>query len=452
MTNSSINFQMNTLGIFNIPFDAYVKDFLFIINGKEYKTNRIVADLISPKICKLHQTDYTIDSFSIDFTIGENDDSFDFNKVLGLVDFKPQQIKMEEIPYFLAIFEAFDNEQAVDLLPHIYEELTPNNAVRHIHEKIQFFEEKKKAVNSKQNEKSNHYALYLKKEIEYIAFNFCDINADQLKNLDVDILELIISHNQLRLLNEEYLFTFVNEIYNLDRNMYKLFEYIDFSNLSSKYMNQFIENFYFDDMNGGIWHSICKRLSSDHILLDFSSNRYKIRQFLYDSEDNGHHGIIYGLTQEGWLEENVLVASSSASESSHSVNELLNEDINRYYQSQNEDNSWISFDFKERKVKLTHYKLRSGRKTGSGFGNNDKFGDKIKNWVLECSNDGKEWINLDTKTNYSSGWSMVSTNEVTCEDFYRFFRLRNTGLNSNNNYSLVISCIDFYGYILNPSS
>ena len=51
--------------ILNVPLPKYDNDFTFIVNGKEFLTNRITADLLSPKICKIHFDDPTIKSFTI---------------------------------------------------------------------------------------------------------------------------------------------------------------------------------------------------------------------------------------------------------------------------------------------------------------------------------------------------------------------------------------------------
>lgn len=41
----------------NIPFQNYEKDFSFIVNGKEFKTTKFIADMLSPKISKYHLND-----------------------------------------------------------------------------------------------------------------------------------------------------------------------------------------------------------------------------------------------------------------------------------------------------------------------------------------------------------------------------------------------------------
>lgn len=64
----------------NLPFDKYNKDFTFIVNDKEYKTSRIIADILSPQNRKFHLADGTIDTFTIDTK--EISDKHDFSEIL----------------------------------------------------------------------------------------------------------------------------------------------------------------------------------------------------------------------------------------------------------------------------------------------------------------------------------------------------------------------------------
>lgn len=49
--------QLKTTRISNIPLEKYEKNFTFIVNGEQFQTNRIIADLISPQVCKFHIND-----------------------------------------------------------------------------------------------------------------------------------------------------------------------------------------------------------------------------------------------------------------------------------------------------------------------------------------------------------------------------------------------------------
>ena len=57
--------QLNLSAVLGIPLNKYDNDFAFIVNGEEFKTSRVVSDLLSPKIAKYHSIDPTIETFTI---------------------------------------------------------------------------------------------------------------------------------------------------------------------------------------------------------------------------------------------------------------------------------------------------------------------------------------------------------------------------------------------------
>ena len=61
----SDNIQLKISSILNVPLCAY-NEFSFIVNEKVYKTTQIISDLLSPKICQIHKSDPTANSFIID--------------------------------------------------------------------------------------------------------------------------------------------------------------------------------------------------------------------------------------------------------------------------------------------------------------------------------------------------------------------------------------------------
>lgn len=61
--SEKIQIQLQINAMSEIPFYIYQDDFTFIVNNQEIKTNKIIANLLSPKICKNHITDPTLDTF-----------------------------------------------------------------------------------------------------------------------------------------------------------------------------------------------------------------------------------------------------------------------------------------------------------------------------------------------------------------------------------------------------
>ena len=51
------NHRIDLKNLLDINLNKFEKDFIFIVNDQEYKTNRIVAEVLSPKIRKIQQID-----------------------------------------------------------------------------------------------------------------------------------------------------------------------------------------------------------------------------------------------------------------------------------------------------------------------------------------------------------------------------------------------------------
>ena len=129
--------KLKTKSIINVPLCQCDDDFYFIVNGKEFKTNRIISDLLSPKICQIHRIDPTINSF----TITTQQDG-DFSNILKLVDFENHEIADNEFYFISEVIEALENEFIIVDMKH--QEMTENNVLDLLQEHLKF-----KTFNSK---------------------------------------------------------------------------------------------------------------------------------------------------------------------------------------------------------------------------------------------------------------------------------------------------------------
>jgi uncharacterized coiled-coil protein SlyX len=99
------------------------------------------------------------------------------------------------------------------------------------------------------------------------------------------------------------------------------------------------------------------------------------------------------------------------------------------FSSRNQPGQWICWDFREMRVRPTHYTIIS------------QF---LKSWVVESSLDGEAWTEIDRKTNNEdfTNWrtaSFAASNSAEC----RFIRLAQTGKNYGGNDYFVIYAITF---------
>ena len=69
--------------IMNIPLQLYSDEFVFVVNNKEFKTNKLIADILSPKISNVHLIDPTFNKYFINTTY-----EGDFSHILLVYFFK----------------------------------------------------------------------------------------------------------------------------------------------------------------------------------------------------------------------------------------------------------------------------------------------------------------------------------------------------------------------------
>ena len=112
--------------------------------------------------------------------------------------------------------------------------------------------------------------------------------------------------------------------------------------------------------------------------------------------------------------------------------------------SHSKPNSWICYDFKDKRVKPTSYSIKS-------FKGEKGQGGHPKSWVLEGSTDGTEgsWKVIDSRTNnHDLNAKFVIRNfPITPEprESFRFVRLRQTGMNHAGSHHFILSSLEIFG-------
>ena len=123
-------FQLKTTLFQNIHMNKLENDFYFIVNHQIYSTNRIVVDFISPKISRIHETDYLLSNYSINTKYKGN-----FERVLKYIYNGKIELNEEEKKYFLDIFYELENfEEFYNISPLMEENINQDNVI----DKIKF--------------------------------------------------------------------------------------------------------------------------------------------------------------------------------------------------------------------------------------------------------------------------------------------------------------------------
>jgi hypothetical protein len=102
-------------------------------------------------------------------------------------------------------------------------------------------------------------------------------------------------------------------------------------------------------------------------------------------------------------------------------------------------NGWICYDFKDQRVKIEHYSLRS---------RSDSDSHHPINWALEGSVNGTEWVELDRRSNCRDlcGLNKSATFSASENDFFRKIRLLLREMDSSGYRYLTINAFELFGF------
>ncbi|KAK8865040.1 hypothetical protein M9Y10_010570 [Tritrichomonas musculus] len=361
--------------ILNVPLHSY-DEFVFLVNDEVFKTTRLISDLLSPKICKIHISDPTINEFTI-----KTHHKGNFSYILDLANFKQNDIPNEDLPFVIEVIDQLENE---------FIEITDSDQST-----ILTFDNVFQLIKENQQH-PNFYSKHITTEIDFISSHLFELPSeqeDELISLDQIIIEKILRNPLLKIESEDQLISLINRLYMKDISYSTLYGYVFFSFVSDEKINEFIENFDYNDLTKEIWDTFSKRCAK--VRKDENkSDRYKQKdvKLLYE-ENHEFEGIISYLKKKsnGDIDKLLAITSSKIESQNTPAKHAIDfEDKNHYFSTGPIENRWICFDFKENKVNMTHYTIRNYKGTNNP-----------KSWIIEGKNEegSDNWETIDERNN-----------------------------------------------------
>jgi hypothetical protein len=298
-------------------------------------------------------------------------------------------------------------------------------------------------------ENRSTYGLDCPAEIAAIAKNISMFDSDgRILTIPLNILESVLAHPELAVSGEDQLCAYLADRYKSDPDVLSLFQYIQFRYLSVSGVNTFIEAMgdSWRHMTDATWEQFCERARcaiNYDFEADWTGNRYS-------GTNPAENETVLGLLARvhGNLNENkvVNVAASSQAEncSPRACLDFNNEQT--VFISQDEPGQWICYDFMQSSVSPRSYLIQSGPwPEDSGH---------LMNWTVEGSNDGMNWDELDSRIDDGNlnGSGVVGEFDIADpgNDYYRYIRLRQDGLNHGFGHDqLTLSGFDIVGTLIN---
>ena len=407
--------------------------------------NRILADFISPRVSHIHQTDPTIESIKLLPNKFDKQEKINQTFTSDLIENfklissghkieidKTMSIKLRILSIFLYNEEIYNEMNS--LFPI---ELTESDFESYF-DYLEYF---------KSNEAEFKYMpTFVENSLfNYISSHFSSIDQKILHKLNKNDLYSIICNEQLKLADEDSLFDFINEIFSYDQINEKdnsfpsridFYEQVLINFLSSSKKIEFIQNIEASEITNQIWSNIRDFLidkitdKKEKTPKNSEMNRYLVKEEEVNKLDTNcdmknvievpflnenFNGILTKLGNGNAInalnEGKIKITSSSVSHGGSNVQpkNVVNFESDRdVFESRSEQNSWLCIEFKNCKVKLSNYSIRSAD-YGEGY-------ESPLCWCIEGSNNGNEWTILNNRQNETCFIKVRTTNTYTIQN------------------------------------
>jgi hypothetical protein len=425
MKQSRISLSAGGLG--NIPQRPNRNDFAFLVGNLRYSCPSYVADFLSPRIARFHGLDLTIAEYSIETP----DSDHLFPLFLSLGHGETIDVNSGSEPFFVALSRELENDEILGLvIRNPAEDLTLSNAIH----QFSLLQLAGRATDD---------------AIDFIASHFCDFSAGDLSSLSYLDLQRILSHPALKLSTEDHLCRFIATRSAADPGFFGLFEFVRFEYISVEALQAFVHVVSGDLslLNRSVWNS-CARRGNERSLFAWDSPRFVGIDCPAD-EKSPLDGIIAYLTrccQGNVHAQGIVNVTGKESYNDTPLNAAQNAaDLNAdsFFYSKDQKDQYLCYDFRNNAVKPTHYSIRS-RYNGNDM---DLY---PKSWVIEGSDDGQEWIELDRRQNNQdlNSRNAVKMFPIARAKECRQIRLRQTGPNHyrSPSHCLVLSGFELFGH------
>lgn len=416
---SQISLSLQGVALYSkIPHE---NDFVFIVGHHKYRCSRILAAFISRRVSQMLMADSMTSCLKLDV----QDSNYEFKQVIKLIHGNEINVCESNKKYLYEIADLLDNTEMTEQL----------NKVRlsklHVRTVI---EETLKKIDQDNN---------IDQEIDFIASHLPKFNQSEFEKFDVPILQKIFTSSSLLIDDENSLFKLIMHIIKKKSSDARvLLKCILFDHLSTTKLIEFAKEIDYNEITGGMFHSLANCL--------FDQSKFKTKPSLIrriSNEDtfkyNGEafDGIFAGLNRlwkQNVFEKGIIKLTTSDGSSPYRIADNTWSDS---WYSRSMPNSWVQFDFIDHAVSLSNYSL----KTFIGGPNSGH----LKTWVVEGSNDEKNWEEIDRRAGNSdlNDRNRFNTYDTSNKHFYRYIRLMQTGKNHRGTDFLFLNNIELFGIL-----
>lgn len=404
------------------------RPFCFAVGDSKYWCSVSQACFISPCVFRLLLTDYTVGMFYVDV----EDPDLVFKDILELGSGSSVTVDQDNIGVIRSIAIALENGELYSrvLECEVYSESAD------IHSTIKTLLE------------CRAFGLLPEKEISFLASHFDQLDPMTISRLSIAELEKILQSSKLQINDENSLLEMIIELCLEDADYFIMFRYVRIQRLDVIHFEAYF-NFVREYNDPTPWMPFYYylrdifRLYSGVLPSSLPISRFRGDGGIFDLvTDPAFYGIISHLAKVsgGNVHEMGRVDITSCGDQYNQCHQVTNYGWTGCWLSRSTDSgfAWICFDFKDSRVNLTKYSVKSG--------NIDMF--FMIHWVIEGSNDRIDWTILDKRNTLdlygNSKIATYSCNSGISQSF-RYLKLRMTGANTNGGSGLCLAQLEFFG-------
>jgi hypothetical protein len=408
--------SLSSKGLANIPEDE--QNFEFILIDHSYRCSRFVAAFLSPRVSSLWLGDPTVSCL----TLPLSDPDCYFEAILSLGRGAELAVTEQNLRFLISACVELDNNELLHTIFYdfqgewTFETVLPRLILLH-------------------SENCEYES-----EMDFIASHFHLITRAQLAKVSSSLLCEILSSGQLKVKSETWLYRLLADRVAGD---ICLLEFIRLEYLSTEAMAEVVAAIkgQFDCLTFPVWLSLAARLG-----LPVAPTTQDSRLFWKDCQFDSTRpldGIIAFLTVK-WggnvAEKGVVDVTASGYWKEHRPRCAADLLADSYFESDAGPNQWLCYDFREMRVRPTHYSVRS-QSNGSDNGFH------LKTWVVEASLNGAEWTEIDRKVDNEALNRKNATATFACSTLVeaRMVRIRQIGKNWLGNHTLLFSAFELFG-------
>jgi hypothetical protein len=279
--------------------------------------------------------------------------------------------------------------------------------------------------------------------ISFISSHLYFISASALNQFPFSTLFQLLSHDSLWVSSEDDLYNYISSRISAHPDEWDLLRFVRFEYLSSECISAFVRDLISEcdfAVDRPLWTAICRRTPSAFIsvpcplpgpksmdgIMSYLSRKISDRV----CPNVHYHKVV------------LITSSSQSSNPGCALSNLGNVSDHGHFESAlGPGFQWVCWDFQERRVRPTHYALRSANLNYP------------RSWVLEGSLDRKTWTELDRQTDNShlTTYFVVATFPISVQGEYRYIRLKLTAANHSGNNCLHFCGLELFGSLLDKN-